>query len=207
MDLEKQLEETDNLEEIYWRQRVGDNWILKGDANTKFFHQFANGRRRKNNIAYLETEDGEIRGQKDITAHVVDFYKNLFGNNEAYTLRLGGNFWPSNLSLEEEDKAKLIKSFDLEEIKTVLMEMKETSAPGLNGFGANFYKTFWELIKGDVSAMFQDFWAGSLDIKRLNYGVITLVPKMKQANTVKQFRPICLLNVGYNGLPRFLQIG
>lgn len=45
--------------------------------------------------------------------------------------------------------------------------------------------------------MFQDFWKGHLDIKRLNYGMITLVPKLKEANTIKQYRPICLLNVDY----------
>jgi hypothetical protein len=193
----------DNLEEIYSKQRAGDNWILKGDVNTKIFHQFVNGRRRKNNIAYLKTDNGEIRGQKDITAHVVEFYKKLFGHNDACSLRLGDNFWPSSLTLDEEDKADLIKTFELEEIKSILMEM-ECSALGPDGFGANFYKNFWELIKGDVIAMFQDFWAGLLDIKRINYGVITLVPKLKEANTIKQFRPICLLNVGYKWFTKVL---
>lgn len=45
--------------------------------------------------------------------------------------------------------------------------------------------------------MFQDFWKGELDIKRLNYGVITLVPKVKDASCIKQYRPICLLNVDF----------
>lgn len=45
--------------------------------------------------------------------------------------------------------------------------------------------------------MFQDFWKGHLDIKRFNYGVITLVPKLKETNTIKQYGPICLLNVDY----------
>ena len=31
----------------------------------------------------------------------------------------------------------------------------------------------------------------------LNYGVITLLPKVREANTIKQYRPICLLNVGF----------
>lgn len=33
--------------------------------------------------------------------------------------------------------------------------------------------------------MFEDFRLGRLDIKRLNFGVITLVPKIKEANTIK----------------------
>jgi hypothetical protein len=52
--------------------------------------------------------------------------------------------------------------------------------------------------------MFEDFRLGRLDIKRLNFGVIiiTLVPKIKEANTIKQYRHICLLNVDYKCLLR-----
>ena len=53
------------------------------------------------------------------------------------------------------------------------------------------------MIKGDLMAMFADFHKRDLDIKRLNYGVIILVPKVKDANDIKQYRPICLLNVDF----------
>ena len=45
--------------------------------------------------------------------------------------------------------------------------------------------------------MVNDFYLGALDISRLNYGVITLVPNVQDANNVKQFRPICLLNISF----------
>jgi hypothetical protein len=43
-----------------------------------------------------------------------------------------------------------------------------------------------------------------LDIQRLNYGVITLVPKLKEANNIKHFRPICLLNVDFKCFTKVL---
>jgi hypothetical protein len=43
--------------------------------------------------------------------------------------------------------------------------------------------------------LFEDFFKGKLDIKRLNYGVVTLFPKVDKAIDMKNFRPICLLNV------------
>jgi hypothetical protein len=46
-------------------------------------------------------------------------------------------------------------------------------------------------------AMVNDFYLERLDLARLNYGVITLVPKVTDANNVKQFRPIYLLNVSF----------
>ena len=52
--------------------------------------------------------------------------------------------------------------------------------------------------------MMNDFFLGQLDIARLNYGVITLVPKVTDAKDVKQFRPICLLNVSFKIFTRLL---
>ena len=84
------------------------------------------------------------------------------------------------------------------------MEMNSNSAPGPNGFGVSFFKTFWEVIKDDILALFKDFHAEHLDIKRMNFGVITLVPKVKEANVIKQYRPICLLNVDYKWITKTL---
>jgi hypothetical protein len=67
-----------------------------------------------------------------------------------------------------------------------------------------FFHSFWELIKDKYIGMFHDFHKGELDIRRLNYGVITLVPKVQEANTMKQYRPICLLNVDYKGFTKVL---
>jgi hypothetical protein len=43
--------------------------------------------------------------------------------------------------------------------------------------------------------MVYDFNRGELDIA--NYGAITIIPKVKEAFNVRQFRPICLLNVSF----------
>lgn len=59
-------------------------------------------------------------------------------------------------------------------------------------------------MKGDYTSLFDDLHKGVLDIKRLNYGVITLVPKVKEANCIKQYRPIRLLNIDYKGVTKTL---
>lgn len=83
-------------------------------------------------------------------------------------------------------------------------DMKDNSAPGPNGFRVTFFKNFWETVKGDYNNFLRDFYDEKLDIKRFNYGVITLVPKSKEANNIKQYRPICLLNVDYKGVTKIL---
>jgi hypothetical protein len=54
--VERKLENLYLEEEIYWRQRIGKHWLQAGDSNTRFFHQFTNGRRRKGTIVQLDTD-------------------------------------------------------------------------------------------------------------------------------------------------------
>jgi hypothetical protein len=164
-------------------------FILEGDANTEFFHQFANGRRWKKTIISLDTDQGEVRSQKEIMDHVTTFYKALFGSQPQCGLTIDNNFWSGRYQLSAEEKEKLIKPFLESEVKEALLGMRADSAPGPDGFGVHFFKNFWPLIKGDYMAMMLDFHKDDLDIKRLNYGVITLVPKLKDANNIKQYRP------------------
>jgi hypothetical protein len=82
--------------------------------------------------------------------------------------------------------------------------MKVESAPRPNGFTVFFFKKLWTHVKPELLRMVLDFNSNSLDLKRLNYGVITLVPKCMEANAIKQYRPICLLNVDFKIFTKML---
>jgi hypothetical protein len=43
----------------------------------------------------------------------------------------------------------------------------------------------------------KDFESGHLNLDRLNYAVITLIPKELEAKLLKKFRPISLLNCSF----------
>jgi hypothetical protein len=105
--------------------------------------------------------------------------------------------WSVNRRLSEEENELLTKQITKEEVKTRIFEMKGNTAPGPDGFGVVFYKACWEVIANDFMDLTEDFNNEKLDIGRLNYGVITLIPKIKDAVNIKQFRPICLLNVSF----------
>jgi hypothetical protein len=46
-------------------------------------------------------------------------------------------------------------------------------------------------------AMFVEFHKGKLPLYSLNFGMIILLPKCREATHIKQYRPICLLNVSF----------
>jgi hypothetical protein len=51
---------------------------------------------------------------------------------------------------------------------------------------------------------FEDFQKGVLPIERLNYAIITLLPKTEEAKELKNYRPICLSNVSYKFITKNL---
>jgi hypothetical protein len=57
-----------------------------------------------------------------------------------------------------------------------------------------FIKKKWDIVKNDIMALFQDFYEGKLDIFRLNFDVLSLIPKVMDATTMKKFRPTSLIN-------------
>jgi hypothetical protein len=106
--------------------------------------------------------------------------------------------------LDEEDKVILEEPFTEKEVACDIGGMKSESAPGPNGFTVTFFKRIWDHIKQEIMGMVRDFNEARLDLQSLNYGVITLVPKVREANSIKQYRPIYLLNVDFNIFPKLL---
>ncbi|KAK1694372.1 hypothetical protein QYE76_011069 [Lolium multiflorum] len=164
--LEDQLITLDRLDEEYWRQRSRLQWTLEGDSCTAYFHAIANGRRRKCAIPRLITDQGEIEDQADIMRHVYDFYIGLMGSaGEERVLSLASNLWDEEKRVSPEENLAMELTFTPEELDEVLLSMKADSAPG------------------------------RVDIARLNFGVISLIPKVPGADAIRQFRPIALINV------------
>jgi hypothetical protein len=115
--LERDLEEVLACEEKNWQQRCSVRWVLQGDANTRFFHGIANGRRRKCSIFSSEVGEGETSDRVELRRHIEDYYKMLFGSEERGEIRLHEDLWRDAGSLSIEEAETLVKSFSESEIR------------------------------------------------------------------------------------------
>ncbi len=91
----------------------------------------------------------------------------------------------------------LTAEFSEKEVKEAIFQMDHNSSPGPDGFPAEFYQVFWEIVKNDLMALFREFHKGTLSLYNLNFGIIVLLTKKTDANQIQQYRPICLLNVSF----------
>jgi hypothetical protein len=60
-----------------------------------------------------------------------------------------------------------------------------------------FYQRFWETIKVDFMPLVRGFETGKINMARLNYIMIILIPKQDEAKSLRKFRPISLINYSF----------
>jgi hypothetical protein len=152
--------------------------------------------------------DGEniIHGTNDLLNHATDFYKNLFGPAIDSGIRLEEQIWNTDEIINPEEREIMDRTFSEEEIKNAIDLMESNKAAGPDGIPAEFYKVCWEIIKIDMMVAFNDFHRHAIDLKRINYGIITLIPQGPDADRIQKYRPICLLQVLFKIFTKVLTI-
>jgi len=121
-----------------------------------------------------------------LKSHIKEFYKQLFGREEVANIHIQDNLWSDEEKISVEENAELVLPFTFEELDKALREMKTILLLDLMaGFSVEFFKAFWYQLRGLVKEMLDGLHQGQLDPRRLNYGVITLFPKVKLASSIK----------------------
>jgi hypothetical protein len=193
-------------EERLWYQKTHEKWLLQGDLNTSYFHRVANGRKRKNTIFSLKKYGINIEGTHKIIEHATSFYKSLFGPAPGNVFHFDHGIWEPHEKLDAADNEILSRPFSIKEVKDAIFSMAKNKAPGPDNIPIEFYQHCWDIVKFDIMNLFTAFHAGTLDVQRLNYGIITLLPKISDADKISQYRPICLLRSIYKLLTKVLTI-
>jgi hypothetical protein len=154
----------------------------------------ANTRRRKKQIVSLEGPSGVVNDTEGMIDIAVNYYKQLFGSENMMDINLSSDFWNPSELVSDAHNSELDKEFSEEEVKATVFGSYAEGATGPDGFS---FQKFWDLIKADLLNMFKDWNNGELDLFRLNFSLLTLIPKEHEAKTIQKFRPIALTNCSF----------
>jgi hypothetical protein len=135
--------------------------------------------------------------------------------SDLYTARLGSSltqhcqqwaFQGLHSRLTPALVSKLVQLLTLEELTAALKAMAPAKSPGHDGIITEFYKCLWLTIGLEYFAMIQDsIQAGALP-PGFTKGLIILLHKGDGRCTLKNWRPITLLNVSYKLFAKALQM-
>lgn len=69
----------------------------------------------------------------------------------------------------------------------MLFSMDKNNAHGPDNIPDEFIQCCWDIVHADIMKMFHAFHAGTMDVRRLNYGIITLISESSYANKIQPF--------------------
>ena len=179
-----------------WHQRAHVKWVQCGDKNTKYIHGTATQRKRRNFIKGMLDDQGVWHREEDaVSALLVSYYESLFTSSDPHNLDsvLDG----VQAVVTKDMNAKLLETYTTEEVAVAIKEMALLKAPGPDGMPPLFFQTYWPDIGMDITeAVLSSLNLSSL-LKSINHTFISIIPKVKNPESVTGFRPISLCNLIY----------
>ncbi|RLN35951.1 hypothetical protein C2845_PM03G26230 [Panicum miliaceum] len=190
-------------EEMMWLQRSRISWLQEGDRNTKFFHQKAQWRARKNKIKGLRNDDGFwCTEPQEMASMAKMFFENLYERDDQVLPDEMVQLFEQKVSAEMNEA--LCKDFSEEEIAYAMFQIGPLKAPSPDGFPARFFQRNWGLMKEDIVRAVQEFFRTGDMPQGVNDTAIVLIPKSLHPEKLSEFRPISLCNVIYKVVSKCL---
>ena len=122
------LNELLKREEIMWCQRSRVQWLQEGNHNTKYFHNKANQRRRKNAIMSLKDEHGVAQEEPlEIERIVVNYFSQIYSSTNPQNF--GSIMEAVKRSVTSKMNVGLTQEFKAEEVVIALHQMYPTKSP------------------------------------------------------------------------------
>ncbi|KAJ6925966.1 hypothetical protein NC651_010415 [Populus alba x Populus x berolinensis] len=189
------------MQESAWHQKSRVQWCKLGDRNTRFFHLSATTRQKKNQIFSLDVEGATLTKPGDVKMAVFNFFSKLYSFTDRPRASCNNlNF----LKLQPSSSTALELPFSADEVKTAVWDCEGNKAPGPDGINFFFIKKSWNIIGGDIVQMVDEFYRTNILPPGINSSFVTLIPKVKGANKLQDFRPISLVGSLYKIISKLL---
>ncbi|KAG5599567.1 hypothetical protein H5410_030937 [Solanum commersonii] len=173
-----------SYDEERWRQKFKALWLKEGDKNTRFFQRLATAHRRYNTIDRLAVRGEEMQELDEIKSAMIEFYSNLYTENEPWrpTFDLTGCPIVTN-----EENEWLQRPFTETEVLQTIQQCDGDKAPSPDGYTLKFFKACWEILKEDLMQTIHNFHQKGVFEKCFNATLVALAPKKPGAVELEDF--------------------
>ncbi|KAL5848335.1 hypothetical protein ACOSQ4_006348 [Xanthoceras sorbifolium] len=124
-----------------------------------------------------------------------NYFDNIFATSNPSISDLNYFLDTVDQNISDSMNCVLDAKFTAEDIWTVVKHMHPSKAPDLDGMPAIFYQKFWDVVGQDVVGACLACLNDGMNVDFLNKTVIVMVPKIKIATRMVDFRSISLCNV------------
>lgn len=183
-------------EEAVEKQIARIDWLTDGYRNTSMFQAKSRERAKQNKISALCREDGTVATTTEEIEHeVILFYRNLFTAQQELHPEEICTYAPRRVS--DDMNSRLTRPYTATEVEQALHMMGANKAPGPDGFTAGFYQVHWDVLGPSVTAATLNFLNGGSLPDGVKNTTIVLIPKTRNPQEMKEYRPTSLCNVIY----------
>ncbi len=156
------------------------NWFRYGNTCSKNFFDFHKLGQKKTLLRELETESGSIRGQSDLTHHVIEFYTNLYSSKAHLpsTQESQARCWESVPARVTTDaNASLTQNLTLEEVHKAIQALPKSKGLGHDRIPIKFFQACASEVAPTLLKAYTAILAFGKASAYINRGLITLIPK------------------------------
>jgi hypothetical protein len=147
-----------------------------------------------------------VTTHEDIEQEVLHLYGNLMGKAETNLIGIDIVAMRDGPQITNDQSEFLVAPVREDEILRALKSIGDLKAPGLDGFGANFFKVTWSTIKKDVIAAILEFFYDEKIYSAINSTLVTLIPKHSAAKTIREYIPISCCTTIFNIIYKILTV-
>ncbi|GJW55867.1 RNA-directed DNA polymerase, eukaryota [Tanacetum coccineum] len=199
--LSKELLDITSKEVLDMSQKAKIRWSIEGDENSKYFHGILNSKRSHLSIRGILHNGDWIEDPIRVKAEFFNHFAKQF--SEPSPSRINLDLLYSNC-LSVDQAAELESNISIDEIKSAVWDCGTNKSPGPDGYTFEFFRKYWSIMGSDIVDAVNQFFSTCFFPPGCNSNFIALIPKIRDAKVIKDFRPISLIGSIYKIIAKIL---